>query len=122
MTCTNPACPNPKKEHLFLYAGKLCENCRTQKSAPFNKAAYDRQYYKDNPRQEYHRDRMRRNLGVEVGKFVVECDGLYKINRCMVNRVHLTWGNKNQAKIYQSRKLAEYAVRMIGKGMVEKIK
>jgi hypothetical protein len=39
----------------------------------------------------------------------------------MLNGVRLTWGDRKQAKIYQSRALAEYAVRKIGKGRVEKV-
>lgn len=132
MTCTNPDCPNPKKDHLFLFAGKLCEKCkhlfvertkmgRPVGEVPYDKATYQKQYHKDNPRTEYHRNRMRIKYGVEKGMFIIECDGLYKINRCMVDGVRLAWGNKKQAKVYQSRKMAEYAVRMIGKGVVKKV-
>lgn len=136
MTCSNPQCANPRKDHLSLFPGKLCAECRhlyvepaaPEKkmgrpvgAVPYNKAAYNKQYAKDNPRTEYHRDRKRAANGVEKGQFVAECDGLYKVRRGMFRDVRLTWSERSHAKIYQSRKLAEYAVRKIGKGNVEKV-
>jgi RNA polymerase subunit RPABC4/transcription elongation factor Spt4 len=131
MTCTNPSCPNPKKDHLFLFAGKLCEKCkhlfvertkmgRPVGEVPYDKATYQKQYHKDNPRTEYHRNRMRIKQGVEKGMFIIECGGQFRTKQWTGGKM-VVWGERSVAKVYQSRKLAEYAVRMIGKGNVVKI-
>ena len=102
-------CIRCKKPSIALFEGGLCKVCnaKQEKSSPEKLA--------------YNLERTRKLRGTEIGLFAVEYKGQYKIQRCMVNGVRLAWGDKKQAKIYQSRKMAEYAVRMIGKGKVEKL-
>ena len=75
----------------------------------------------DAKKLDYNRERMRAIQGVEVGLFVIECKGLYKTQRRWVNKILQSWGAKESAKVDQSRKRAEYAVKQIGRGKVIKL-
>ncbi len=120
MTCTNPACPKPKKEHLFLFAGKLCSDCKhlyvelKPSRMPAGRKAVAKDMEATAGRVGKHRDRQ--YAPQTRIRYVIELDGMY---RQWNNKP--PWGDLLTAKVYKSLPMAENAVRLIGENKAKAV-
>jgi hypothetical protein len=121
MTCTNPTCPNPKKNHLFLFPGLLCPDCKhlyVAPVAPRKPAGRHRTPKLIKEAVKVRPNSKRRLAGRQRLKtrYVVKYGWLYKQpkNGC-------GWGSKSTAKVYMSLAKAGVAIREIGYGKAVKV-
>jgi hypothetical protein len=119
---------------LFLVDGGICMACYTSKSktivphkkmgrpvgaTPFDKAKYDREYAKLNPRTEYFREKANQRYVPLKGRFVVEHEGKFRYKQ----GTHSEWIDSiENAKIYASLVNAQKVVDNLGCGTVKELK
>ena len=124
MTCSNPSCPKPKKEHLFLFAGKLCAACKHLyvEPLPSRMPAGRKEVAKDMEVTAgcvgKHRDRQ--YAPKTRIRYVIELDGLYR--QRLTDSRQRKWGDLITAKVYKSLPMAQQAVRLIGENKAKAVR
>jgi len=114
------------KETILFHAENTCPKCggkvvsarkakggakRPPRKTPEQKAKAKR-------RRAYESERRRKSRGTVIGKYVVECDGLFKRD----GKGSDGWDKLSIAKIYSSIAYAKLAVKLLEKGVVMTLK